>query len=80
MVLRWGWRNRELLVKLIKEIYHIDLLPAVCRIEGLLNLTLTEWQLGTLSHTKMYMEMALDEVRVLKKSIQDAVERYTKYQ
>lgn len=80
MVLRWGWRNRELLVQLIKEVYHIDLLPWVCRIEGLLNLALTEWHMGSRAHTEMYVEKALEETRSLKKSILEAVERYTKYQ
>jgi len=79
IILRWAWRNQELLRQLIKEIYHVDLLPYICRIEGLLNLAFMELHLNSL-HMKMYLELAQQEIKELKRQVTEAVHRYTKYQ
>jgi hypothetical protein len=79
IILRWAWRNRSLLRQIINEIYHIDLLPFICRIEGLLNLALMELKIES-AHMQMYLELALKEVKQLKSQVVKAVERYTKYQ
>src|SRR5258706_14706989 len=75
MLLRWGWRNRQLLRELVREIYHIDLLNFIDRIEGLLNLALIEYRIS-MAFTVMYIEKAIDEVRSLKNSVTKSTKKY----
>jgi hypothetical protein len=75
MVFRWGWRNLELLRQVIREVYHIDLLPFIDRIQGLINLALMEL-LSNTSFVKMYLEMAYEEIIKLKEQVTSAVKRH----
>jgi hypothetical protein len=79
IVLRWAWRRKEILTELIKEIYHIDLLPLVCRVEGLLSLAIMEWRMSS-PFAIVYVEKALIEIKELKQNIMEAVKRYEPYQ
>jgi hypothetical protein len=78
ILLRWGLRNLNLLTALVREVYHVDLLPFICRIEGLLNLVLIELPIN-ISHGVMYLEMALKEIRKLKAQVSAAVKKYEGY-
>jgi len=79
MIFRWAARNQELLRAIIKEIYHIDLLPFIARIEGLINLAIMEYRLHSYQ-TLDCLERSLAEVRKLKDSIIASVKKYEKYQ
>lgn len=76
--LRWAVSHKDLLRGLIKEIYHVDLLPFICRIEGLLSLVIMESQLNGMANA--YVEIALREVRQWKKQVTEAIKRYEPYQ
>ena len=78
ILLRWGIRNLNLLTSIVREIYHVDLLPFICRIEGLLKLALMELHLNTL-HVQTYLEMGLKEIQKLKQQITAAVKKYEGY-
>lgn len=79
IVLRWMWRNKQILTELVREIYHVDLMPFICRIEGLLNVALMEGNINLYS-MKVWVEMALEQVKLLKEQILKATEKYQKYQ
>lgn len=68
-------RKSEFLQKFISELYHQDLLPEVCRIQGLLNLALMESKMGT-AHAIMYVELALKEVLAHKNKITQTIKKY----
>ncbi len=78
-VLRWTWRHKELLTELVREIYHVDLMPFICRIEGSLNVALMEYLIDPVK-TKVWIERAHDQVRLLKEQVLKAVSKYEKYQ
>ena len=78
LFIRWVYRHKAMLTKLIKEIYHIDLLPFISRIEGLLALVVMEKYNSGMMLT--YAEIALKEIRTLKAQVLEAVKRYENYQ
>ena len=79
MIFRWAARGHRVLQGLIREVYHIDLLPFISRVEGLIQLALMESQVNT-SYMKMYLEKGLEEIKQLKANVIEAVKRYEKYQ
>src|SRR5688500_1882929 len=74
ILLRWSLRKKDMLSALIKEIYHVDLLPFICRIEGLISLALMEWRLGT-GNPVVYIELAFKEIKKLKEQVTAAVKK-----
>jgi hypothetical protein len=81
VVLRWGMRkflkNRLALRKLISEMYHKDLLPEICRMEGLNDLALRS---KDEQEQKKMIELALKEIKVHKDKIIHIIQKYEKYQ
>jgi hypothetical protein len=81
MILRWGWRHKVLLTQLIGEIYHVDLMPFIRRVKGLLKVALMESQIeSTPPHMIMYIEKALLELEELETHISVATKKYEDYQ
>lgn len=68
-------RKRLAFRKFISELYHQDLLPEVCRIQGLLNIALMESKLST-AHAVMYIELAIKEMLAHKEKIIKTIKKY----
>lgn len=72
-------KNKRRLRQIISEMYHKDLLPDVCRVEGLLNLELMEFQANK-DLKELYIEMALKTLRRHKQHIVNLIKKYEPYQ
>lgn len=66
-------RNKIALRQIISEMYHKDLLPEICRFEGLV-------YLATREHHHKYAELALKEIREHKRKILEAIKKHEPYQ
>jgi hypothetical protein len=72
-------KNKIKLRQLISEIYHRDILPEVCRTEGMLMLhELEPKENSELKDT--YAAMALKSVRRHKKHVMDIIKQYEPFQ
>jgi hypothetical protein len=72
-VVRWA------IGKFLSDAYHKNLLPLICRIEGLLVVALLEIRLHNFSGSaflEMYIEKALECIREHKKNVMDSLEKY----
>ena len=77
--LRRYLKNKLKLRQIIADIYHRDILPEVCRTEGMLMLH----ELETKENTELkdtYAAMALKSVRRHKKHVMDLIKQYEAYQ
>jgi len=78
-VLAFNWimrrfiRNKIALRKLISEMYHKDLLPEICRAEGLCSLATRE------NHHE-YAKLALKEIQLHKQKVIDLIKKYEPFQ
>lgn len=66
-------RNKTALRKLIAEMYHKDLLPEICRAEGLVDLATRDY------HTP-YAKLALIEIRRHKEKVIAIIKKYEPFQ
>jgi hypothetical protein len=66
-------RNKTAFRKLIAEMYHRDLLPEICRAEGLVDLARRE-------HHHQYAELALKEIRAHKEKVLKIIKKYEPFQ
>lgn len=79
MLLGFNWavkryiRNKHALRKLISEMYHKDLLPEICRAEGLCDLARRE------NHHR-YADLALAEIRKHKEKVIAIIKKHEPYQ
>lgn len=65
--------------KFLSEAYHKNLLPLICRIEGLLIVALMEMKARPFDGSpflEMYIEKALECIREHKKNVMDSLEKY----
>ena len=77
-MLHWAPKHKKILQDLISDAYHVDLLPEVSRIEGLLKLALMESRMGT-AHAIPYIEKCVEVVVQHKNKIMDALRKYHKW-
>lgn len=73
VALRMFIQNKLALRKLITEMYHKDLLPEICRAEGLV-------YLATREHHHQYAKLALDEIRKHKEKVIAIIQKYESFQ
>lgn len=66
-------RNKLALRKIISEMYHKDLLPEICRAEGLVDL-------ATRENHHQYAKLALSEIRKHKEKVIAIIKKYEPYQ
>ena len=66
-------RNKVALRKIISEMYHKDLLPEICRAEGLCDL-------ATRDHHQGYARLALEEIRKHKQKVIAIIKKYEPFQ
>jgi hypothetical protein len=66
-------RNKLALRKLISEMYHKDLLPDICRAEGLVDLAQRE-------NHHLYAKLALQEIRKHKEKVIALIKKYEPFQ
>ena len=73
ILLMWGFRryirNKIALRSLINEMYHKDLLPEICRAEGLI-------YLATREHHHEYAKLALKEIQEHKRKVIEAIKKH----
>jgi hypothetical protein len=62
-------QNKIALRRIIADLYHKDLLPEVCRMEGLIDL-------ATREHHHRYADLALKEIRTHKQKILDVIKKH----
>jgi hypothetical protein len=67
-------KNKLAIRQLIAEMYHKDLLPEICRIEGLISLTVKDF-----SDDSIEM-MALKEARKHKDKVTSIIKKYEQFQ
>lgn len=80
MVLRWGWRHKELLTQLLQEVYHEDLLNYTSRIKGLLQAAMMEYDLSPARSILIYVDKALIEIDALDAGIRKTAKKYQDFQ
>jgi hypothetical protein len=77
LVLSWAARryirNKVAFRQLIADMYHRDLLPEICRAEGLVDLARRE-------HHHLYAELALKEIRAHKEKVLKIIKKYEPFQ
>lgn len=66
-------KNKLALRKLITEMYHKDLLPEICRAEGLV-------YLATRENHHEYAKLALNEIRRHKEKVIKIIQKYERFQ
>lgn len=79
IVVRWALIQRKRLKDFLNDAYHVDLLPEICRVEGLIVVALLELQMNIFpgsAFLAMYLEKALECVRKHKKNVMDSLEKY----
>ena len=67
-------RNKLAMRQLIAEMYHKDLLPEICRIEGLLSLIVKDFSDDSLELK------ALKEARIHKEKVTSIIKKYEQFQ
>ena len=79
LIVRRFVKNKIRLRKFIAEAYHVRLLPAICRVEGMLEL----YNLENPENQKMkdtYISIALKEIKLHKMRVQDTIKEYEPFQ
>lgn len=79
LTIRLYMRNKIRLRKFIGEAYHIRLLPAICRVEGMLELYKIE-NPENQSLKDTYISIALKEIKLHKMRVQDTIKEYEPFQ
>lgn len=72
-------KNKIRLRRFIGEAYHVRLLPAICRVEGMLEL----YHLENPENPKLrdtYISIALKEIKLHKMRVQDTIKEYEPFQ
>jgi hypothetical protein len=72
---RWALIQRKRLKQFLHEAYHIDLMPEISRIEGLVDLALME-SLTNISSAREYLVMALEAAQRHRDNIKKALKKY----
>jgi len=72
---KWALIQRKRLRQFLHEAYHIDLLPEISRVEGLMDLALME-SLNNISSARKYIMMALEAAQRHKDNIKKALKKY----
>lgn len=72
---KWALIQRKRLKQFLHEAYHIDLLPEISRVEGLMDLALME-SLTDKPNSRQYIIMALEAAQRHKDNIKKALKKF----
>lgn len=75
----WALKQKQLISDLLNDAYHVELLPEICRVEGLIVVALAELRINTFPGSAflvMYLEKALECIQKHKKNVMDNLEKY----
>lgn len=71
----WALKQKEIIQKIISDVYHVDLMPEICRIEGTINVALME-SLNNIPSARQFMLMALEAAQRLKDNVSKIITKY----